>query len=416
MLEFFAAVHAVRQLVGAGEKTIGDLIGELGVDGDLSRFWVFVSGLLGDEQCETLLSELAKCPKEGTSTPEKSRRRVLLIECYTECESKLQEQRSPTVAKLIASEGLVFNLTHLSVSQARAVFRVIQRYSADLRQVLLRTTSMEASSIPLIIAGLQECRKLTHLYLPEVMFAPETIDAITNTIEKSISSLHSLSIPASDVGFRVSPAVVSRARLKDLSFGSRALTNAGSQLVVDVLQHQRGLQFLQLIGKLDDDGFAPISRVLCSMGDNLTQLILQGMELSSALISSTLSSLTNLSEVSLHEVPIGDVGLRQIDRHLVRLRRVNLHNVGLTPLSVPTLAMLIRHMSPYGACEVAVQRSLFKPTDETIADIEETTLLKLVWRKSFNTPVMLHGLQITDNIKFQTDEGQTLYFLTGSEW
>ena len=411
MLEFFAAVHAVRQLIGAGKKTIGDLVSELGVDGDLSRFWVFMSGLLGGEQCETLLNALATCPRKTTIRPEISRLLVLLIECYAECESKLQEQRSATVANAIAAKGLWLPFTHLSVSQAQAVSRVIQRYSTELHQVFLHYISMDTSSIPLIIAGLQECQNLTHLHLPEFMFAPESIDAVTNIIEKNTSSLYSLSIPASDGGSPVSMAVMSCTRLKELSIGSQALTNAGSQLVADVLRQQRDLHNFHLTGKLDDDGFAPIARVLCSMGENLIDLNLQGMQLSSALISSTLSSLTNLCRLSLCEVPIGDVGLRQIERHLVRLRRVDLHNVGLTPLSIPTLAMLVRRMPANGECEVAVQRSLFKPTDETIAEIEETTSLKLVWKESFSTPVMFHGLQIKNNIKFQTDEGQSLFFV-----
>ena len=410
MLEFFAAVHAVRQLVGAGEKTIDDLVGELGVDSDVSRFWVFVCGLLESELCETLLNALATCACKTTSRPEQSRRLLLVIECYAECESKLQEQRSATVANLIASEGLWLHFTHLSVSQAQAVSRLIQQYSTELHQVVLHHISMDTSCIPLIITGLRECRNLTDLHLPEFMFSPESIDAVTNIIEKNTPSLCSLFIPASDVGFSVSPAVMSRARLKTLSMGSRALTNAGSQLVADVLQHQRGLQCFRLTGKLGDGGFAPIGRVLCSMRENLTHLILQGMQLSSALISSTLSSLTNLSELSLYQVPIGDVGLRQIEHHLVRLHHVYLHNVGLTPLSIPALGMLIRRMPANGECEVAVQRSLFKPTDKTIADIVETTSLKRVWRELFNSPVMLDGLEVMDNIKFQTNEGKILYF------
>ena len=271
MLEFFAAVHAVRQLIGAGKKTIGDLVSELGVDGDLSRFWVFVSGFLGGEQCEKLLNALATRAGKSTSRPEESRLLVLLIECYAECESKLQEQRSATVANLIASEGLWLHFTHLSVSQAQAVSRLIQRYSTELHEVVLPTTSMDTSSILQIIAGLQECRNLTILHLPEFMFSPESIDAVTSIIEKSISSLYSLSIPASDDGFPVSSAVMSRTRLKYLSIGSQAFTNAGSQLVVDVLQHQRGLEIFDLTGKLDDDGFAPIAHMLCSMGEKPDQ-------------------------------------------------------------------------------------------------------------------------------------------------
>ena len=123
MMEFFAAVHAVRQLTGTGDKTIGDLVGELGVDSDLSRFWVFVSGLLESEWCETLLGALARKADENTSVPEKSRRKVLLFECYAECERKLKEHLSPVIAQLCTVKGVILYYIHLSVSQAYAVSR-----------------------------------------------------------------------------------------------------------------------------------------------------------------------------------------------------------------------------------------------------------------------------------------------------
>ena len=414
MMEFFAAVHVVRQLIGTGEKTIGDLVSELGVDGDLSRFWVFVSGLLESEQCEVLLGALARQVKTGTvSFPERSRRRVLVIECYAECYSKLKEHRSASIANLIRSTGIHLRYTHLSVSQAHAVSQAILRHRAELSIVSCRTVSMNTTSMALILASLKECLNLRVLFLPESAFTPETVDEVVTIIEKNATSLHSLSMPVSDHGFLVSSASIANcARLTALTIGSQALTNAGSQLIVNVLQH-RPLETLIMMGRFNDIGFAPIASVLCSrsMAKTLKTLYLDGMDLSPVIISSTVSSLANLSKFGLFAVPIGDAGLHQIAQHLVRLRQVTLHNVGLTPLALPVLDMIIRQMPVNANLEVAVQRSVFKPADQVIADIIKMMSLTLVMRESFRMPLAISSLQSKDILYFLTGQGQKFNFL-----
>ena len=412
MMEFFAAVHAVRQLMGTENKTIGDLVSELGVDGDLSRFWVFVSGLLESEQCEVLLGALARQVEKPASSPEKSRRMVLVMECYAECYSKLKEHRSASIANLFRSRGIDLRFGHLSVSQAHAVSRAILRHRAELCNVLCHTVSMNTTSMALILASLKECPNLRVLHLPDPAFSPETVDEVVTVIEKNATSLLSLCVPVSDHGFQVPSASITHcARLRSLTIGSQALTNAGSQLIVNVLQH-RPLEMLKMIGRFNDIGFAPIASVLCSrsMAETLTSLKLRGMDLSPVMISSTVSSLTNLSDLGLYAVPIGDTGLRQISQHLVKLHRVDLHNVGLTPLAIPVLDMIIRQMPVNGMLEVAVQRSVFKSADQVIADIVKTTSLTLVRRESFHTPLAVSGLQIKDIICLQTGKRQGLVF------
>ena len=66
MQEFFAAVHLVQEVNRAKEKSVGDFVKELGLDGAYARFWSFVSGLLSGEHCESLLVALANRVAEGS--------------------------------------------------------------------------------------------------------------------------------------------------------------------------------------------------------------------------------------------------------------------------------------------------------------------------------------------------------------
>ena len=411
MLEFFAAMHAVRQLVGASKKSIGDLVGELGVDGDLSRFWVFVSGLLGGEQCETLLSALGTQKGKSTARPEQSRRLMLLIDCYVECEGKLQDQRSVAIAGLIASEGLDLRFAHLSSTQAHAVCTVIRRYSTELDDLELFSTSMDTSSMSQIAASLQECQNLSSLSLPHSAFSPENISSFIKVIDKNTDSLIRLSIPVGDDDFPdVSPVVQKCTHLDNLDIGSLALTNAGSSSVINILQSQSSLKTFSLAGTFNDEGFAPIAQTLRSMSEHLTRLQLSLAELSLAMILSTLSSLPNLTWLFLSEIHIGDDGLRQLAQQLATICMVCLYNVGLTSLSMPTLDMLLHNMPVDGECEVLVERSLFLSTGQDIDDILKMTSLKLKSRETFRTHISAYGLQIRDRLFLETGEGQRLDF------
>ena len=106
MIEFFGAMHVVCELVSTGKKTVSDLVRERGVDGDLARFWVFVSGLLPGELCETLLNAVRQKVDDPTLNSEVSRRFLLLLDCYIDCASKLPGRRSDTIADVMA-DGLL---------------------------------------------------------------------------------------------------------------------------------------------------------------------------------------------------------------------------------------------------------------------------------------------------------------------
>ena len=142
MLEFFGAVHAVRELIGSGEKTPADLVNERGVDGDLARFWVFVSGLLQGELCETLLSILRRKANDPTTYSEITRRLLLLLDCYVECASKLPGQKSDTIADFVSGE-LALCCFHLTVSNAQAISSVIRNYSTQMDSVIFADTTVD---------------------------------------------------------------------------------------------------------------------------------------------------------------------------------------------------------------------------------------------------------------------------------
>ena len=412
MLEFFAAMHAARKLAGDCEKKIGNVVDKLGVDGDLSRFWVFVSGLLGSEQCEALLSALAAQVAKGTTWPENSRRLMLLIDCYVECEDKLPDRRSNAIAAFIASKGLDLRFGHMSNIQAQAVSTVIRRHSTELKKLNLNFTSMDASNMSQITASLQQCQNLNDLRFPSSAFSSENISSFIQIIEKNTDSLTDLSIPVGDDDFPdVSAAVQKCTRLNYLDIGSPSLTNAGSSSVIGVLQSQSSLEHFVLSGTFDDEGFAPIAQELRSMSERLGHFELLLAKLSPAMIRSTLSSLPNLTELALSEIHIGDDGLHQLAQQLATIQRIWLYRVGLTSLSMPTLDMLLHNMPIDGECEVLVKRDLFLSAAAglDIDDILKSTSLKLKSSETFHTPISAYGLQIRESLELLTGQGQFLY-------
>ena len=403
-------MRCVNSLVPA-KKTVGDLVSELGVDGELSQFWVFASGLLNGEQCETLLSALATEVEKGTMRPENSRRLMLLLDCYAESESKLQYEKSGAITSLFVRRGLVISLAHLSIRQMQVVSDVICQYSTELEKVDLTYMGMDdMSSIFQITASLWKCERLKSLILPYSAFSPKsTCSFILPIIHGNTDSLISLYLPIGDNDFpQVSPVVQNCTFLASLDIGSPSLTNAGSLAVVSILQAQSTLVRLGLSGVFNDEGFSPIAQTVCSMSENLTHFELALAELSPAKICSTLSSILNLTVLGLYEIHIGDDGLRQLAQQLATIREVRLYNVGLTSLSMPTLDKLLHTMPVDGVCQVAVQRSLFLSTGQGIDDILAKTSLKLTSRETFRRPISVHRLQIRDMLELQTGQGQRL--------
>ena len=98
MLEFFAAVHTVRDRIRKSKSSIAGLVRELGIDGDYARFWPFVSGLVSGEECELLLTTLAanvqRCMAR-LGRRQATQHFLLLLQCHVECVGQLPRGRKP---------------------------------------------------------------------------------------------------------------------------------------------------------------------------------------------------------------------------------------------------------------------------------------------------------------------------------
>ena len=412
MLEFFAAVYAVREVIGTGKKTIRDLVGKLGTDGDLSQFWVFFSGLLGGKHCEALLGALAGQDDMDSFEPEISRRRLLLLDCYAECESKLQDHRSVTIANWISTEGLDFRFSHFSVSQAYAVSSVIQKYCTEVCGVNFDHVYMDTSCWSQILTDLLACSELVSLRLLNFVFSSQSgaVSTVVNIIERNWATLLQLSIPAGNDDLRtVSPAIQKCTRLQQLDIGSPSLTNTGLQAVADILRNHSNLTYFGLTGAFNDDAFAPVAQALCSMSTSLMHLALYGAKVSPTIIGSVLSSLSRLDSLGLYEVPIGDDGLRELVPHLAVVRRVDLYNVGLTSLSILTLDALLHKKLTNGICVVAIHRNLFLPAEQDIADILKATSMNITGREVIPNPLSAFGMQLKNHFELKAGNGQELF-------
>ena len=159
MLEFFAAVHAVRVCIRKEKRNMSDLVKELGVDGDHAQFWPFVSGLLSGEECELLLSALvANIPDAKLGLEWKqSQHFLLLFHCHVECASQLPRQGSPSVVAMLKSVGLQLTYIHLSFSDTLAAAEILRMYGPLLTSVDIHNTSLDDSGGADLLAGLQEC-------------------------------------------------------------------------------------------------------------------------------------------------------------------------------------------------------------------------------------------------------------------
>ena len=159
-------VQALRRKFKKGKSSfIAGLVEELGVDGDYARFWLFVSGLLSESHCESLLCAIANkvtAARDGAGS-KLSRLLLLLLHCHSECVTKLPREGSPAVAMVMKSVGLQLRFTHVSASDARAAADVVQQYSSSVKEISLFSTMMDDTSPSIVIAGLQNCTGLTRL-------------------------------------------------------------------------------------------------------------------------------------------------------------------------------------------------------------------------------------------------------------
>ena len=402
MLEFLAAVHAVRELIGKGKKTIVDLVNELGVDGNLARFWVFFSGLLDEKQCETLLGALCGHAGAAEFPPEVSRRRLLLLDCYSECKVNLNGRRSPAIADFLRSSGLELKMTYVSKISARTVSNAIGQYSAELDRVNFQFTIIDADCMPLIIASLQKCRRLQVLCLPNVALTLPETSGIVAVIEKNANTLTLVDVPAGDKQFSpVSQAVQKCTHLENLTIGSQGLTNSSANLIANFFPHlpERTLKKLGLTSALDDEGFAPVAEALRFLDGQVTLFGIYWANLTSASIFRALSSLPSLKHLTLHGVPIGDDGFRQLVESGVLPPKVSLSNVGLTSLSVLVLETLLRIMPVGGESRIAFKRSLFSSAPgQDIANTLQSTHWEVKETETIDPHAQLAGLLLTELI------------------
>ena len=413
MLEFFSAVHAVQALVAIGKKTIKTLVDELGVDGDLARFWVFVSGLLGGAQCEALLSSLLRRANEADNGAEESRRILLLFDCYTECASKLRG-RSYAVGKHLETRGLLIPFTHLSADRVRSVCHVIHHYHSVIAKVNLNSTTFDPRCLAQVIATLRACSNLVHLELADEALGSHAVGAVVEIIEKNATTLQGLLIPAGDEDCEaVAQAVQTCNSLHELRIGSQALTDASALLVANLLRHQPALRVLGLSGRFTDSGFsAVITSMTIEQSMQLLELQCYWPEISTGTLCSVLQSqsLTRLNALSLYGVSIGDEGLRQLSACHSLPRRVSLCNVGITAESIPSLKMLLQEIPAKGECTVVVGRGVLSEK-AGLASFVEAVSLKLVEKKRLSSPAGFYGLDVSDVLAFRDEQMRTLFIL-----
>ena len=405
MLEFLAAVHAVRDLICGKKKKVIDLVSKLGVDGDLARFWMFFSGLLNGEQCEALLHALCQQEPLTKFRPERSRRLLLLLDCYSRCKSKLNGQRSPAIAEFMRSTGLRLMMTYVSMNSARTVSNVIRQYSAELCGPYFRNTILDTGCMSLIITSLQECRRLCVLSLPDVALTLPETSGIVDVIEKNANTLTRINVPTGDEQFAtVSLAVQKCTHLQALTIGSQGLTNASAQSVARFLSHlcPKTLWDFGLTSALDDDGFTPVAEALRFLDGHVNTLGINWASLTSASIFKALSSLPNLSRFILQGVPIGNDGFRQLVESGVLPPILYLYNIGLTSISIPVLETLLRNMPARGELYVAVKQSLFSSIGQEIADTLQSGDWKVVRTKKLDPPAHIAGLRLTEEIRCES--------------
>ena len=416
LLEFFAAVYAVRDLVGAGKKTVFRLVDELGVDGDLAQFWVFVSGLLAGEHCEDLLEALVfKANAQSAGVGDTMQRHILLYNCYAECEGKLQGQSSPAVTNCVESGGMgmCFSLTHLSVTNIQGALCVIRRHGREIPHAIFEGTTIDPDAALLLCDSLQVCQNLSTMIFPVSPLPSAALPGVVQIIERNAATLRILVIPAADDDLpAIAPAIKKCSVLCRLQIGSQRLASAAAPSVASILRHQHSLPTIGLYGSFDDEGFEPIAHELRHMSDGLDVLELISTRLSPAMIANVLSSLHYLTDVTVWGNPIGDEGLHQLTKlqSLPSLRKLAIFDAGLTTLSVSALEKVLLSLPERCTLEVLVNGSIFRLNEENVAFILSSTSLVLRGRELLTSKGYLHayGHQITEVCVFDGAERRQL--------
>ena len=434
MQEFLAAVHCVRECNQAAKKHtrsptstrvggetnqqpeafLAGLVDNLGLDSENAQFWVFVSGLLSGELCESLLGFIADKVKlaHGGYVPDLSRLLILLLRCHFEGVTNLQPEGSPAVSMVMKLVGLALEYTHVSVSDAQAAANALHHYGSLVETVSLFNAIMDDDSPSIIAAALQKCTRLKILN-PGRASSAGVPHVLAQVIGQNKGSLRSLVVAVSDEDLpMIVPSIVKCTHLLSLTIGSRALTNTSTPAIAAICK-QCSLKSFGLIGGIDDAGFAPVASAILDWSAELERLTLHWTDLGLPMLISTLTSLSCLSFFQLVGNPVGDDGFRQLTtllRRTTTLQTLQLLDVGLTCQSMAELEKLLRDSPSLSRCTVGSKKSLFLQADQDTDDIPLMTSMTLKAKTSFGEAKIIDVLDypITEELVFVTDRSQKL--------
>ena len=413
MLEFFAAVHAVRDRIRKAKRNISDLVRQLGVDGDYARFWPFVSGLLSGEECELLLSALADNVDNASLERKTTQHFLLLLQCHVECAGQLPDQGSPSVTALLKSIGLQLKQTHLSFSDTFAAAEILQRYGTLLTMVTLHESSMDDGGGADFLAGLQECTRLKQLSIGALSNLISNPSGLRRVLEQNKASLSNLAVPVSDAGLlELLPAIKMCTTLRTFHCGSPQLTNESAPTIAEVLRHLPVVESVALHGRMDDSGFVKLEDTLCNMANRLKRFILCKTRVSPAFLSKILSRLANIVWVVLIENPIGDDGIQQVAsalRQLRYLRHLHLCDIGVTWRSLAELEKVLLSCPGVRKCHLYAEKKSFLPPGEDITKVSSLTTLQLERESALDEPLLSYGYHVTYKMVFRNERSQALH-------
>ena len=412
MLEFFAAVHAVRDRTRKAKRNISDLVRELGVDGDYARFWPFVSGLLSGEECELLLSALAGNVKDASDLRKRTQHFLLLLQCHVECASLLPRQGSPAVAALLKSTGLQLKNTHLSFSDTVAAAEILRTYGTLVPKVSMHDSSLDDSGGAVLLASLQECTQLGCIDVGAMSNLIGATSGLRQVLERNKGSLCKISLPVSDADLpELLQAMKKCTGLTNFSCGSPQLTNVSAPAIAEVLRLLPKVNVVGLHGQMDDSGFVRLEATLCGMANRLKRLNLYRTRVSPAFLSKMLSSLFNLKGLTLVGNPIGDDGFQQVASSLQQLRRfghLHLCDIGVTWRSLLELENILFSCPLMCACHLTAEKRSFPALGEDIAKVCSLTTLGLKQEIALSEPALSYGRRVTHRLWFINTRNQEL--------
>ena len=383
VLEFFAAVHAVKECQ-LKHQSMRNLVNKLGMDDDLSSFWRCVSGLPKGDECECLLSVLATmvmaCAKKsgghGELTFEGGRLFLLLLGCHAECIKELPAQGSAAVSTTISRCGLTFYEHYLSTLNAKALSYALHKYSSNVRALDLRLCRLDRNSLVDVLSSLRHCTRLRSLLMLGLELPVDVVtqSALADTIEKNSRTLLSLSLKLDSQGtMLLAPVIKGCTLLQAVGVEVRGGSHQVTAMLADILGHLNNLKALSISCDMDDLGCSSILPSVKRMAPRLTLLELEHSQLSIAAIISLLTGLTKLTSLTLCSTSLGEDGFRELIPCLLQLpalTRLLLNRAGLPFKCLVEIEKLFLSMPLLKECYVSTS----KDSSQAISSFQSPTL------------------------------------------